>query len=70
MLKYAQQYKQGVDYFLSKLMNTDQQVLYAMYSDQGRKQLNTSIELQLFQSHNSGYDPWFYLGYIMRNLTE
>ena len=70
ILKYAQQYKQGVDYFLSKeLMNTDQQVLYAMYSDQGRKQLNTSIELQLFQSHNSGYDPWFYLGYIMARLV-
>ena len=71
ILKYAEQYKRGVHYLLSKqLMNTDQQVLYAMYSEQGRKELNTSVGLQLFESHNSGYDPWFYLGYIMRKYTE
>ena len=70
VLKYAQQYKKAVDYFLSKnLMNSDQQVLYAMYSNRGRRQLNTSVGLQMFESHNSGYDPWFYLGYLTRNYT-
>ena len=71
IIKYAQQYKRGVDYFLSKqLINTDQQVLYAMYSKQGKQQLNTSVGLQVFSSHRSRHNPWFHLGYLMRNYTD
>ena len=67
MLKYTEQYKRAVDYFLSKqLMNTDQQVLYAMYSEQDRKELNTSVKIQLFESKK---ENWFYLGYSMRKYT-
>ena len=67
MLKYTEQYKRAVDYFLSKrLMNTDQQVLYAMYSEQGRKELNTSVKIQLFESKE---EVWFNLGYSMRKYT-
>ena len=71
-MKYAQQYQRAVDYFLSKnLMNSDQQVLYAMYSKRGRRQLNTSVGLQLFGSFTSGYNPWFYLElYRMRGTLN
>lgn len=67
LLQYTEQYKKAVDYFLSrKLMNSDQQVLYAMYSMEGQKVFHPNISLQLYKSDNSGYNPWFYLGYIMR----
>ena len=68
ILKYAEQYKRAVDYFLSqKLMNTDQQVLYAMYSKSGRTHIKPEIELQLYKN---GHNPWFYLGYLMRKVVE
>lgn len=67
ILKYTEQYKRAVDYFLSqKLMNTDQQVLYALYSSPGRKQINPDIDLQFYKCNNCDFDAWFYLGYLMR----
>ena len=64
ILKYAEQYKRAVDYFISqKLMNSDQQILYAMYSKSGRTKLRPDIELQLYHSRQN---PWFFLGYLMR----
>lgn len=71
ILKYTEQYKRAVDYFLSqKLMNTDQQILYAMYSISGRKNIKPDIDLQLYKHHNSTFDSWFYLGYMMRKHIE
>ena len=68
ILKYAEQYKRAVDYFLSqKLMNSDQQVLYAMYSKSGRTHIKSEIELQFYKN---GHNPRFYLGYRMRKVVE
>ena len=68
ILKYAEQYKRAVDYFLSqKQMNSDQQILYAMYTKSGRIKLRPDIELQLYHSRQN---PWFYLGYLMRKDTN
>ena len=68
VLAYTEQYKRAVDYFLSqRLMNTDQQVLYAMYSTQGRKLIKADIDLQLYKRENNCHtNKWFYLGYLMR----
>lgn len=71
ILKYAEQYKRAVDYLLSKnLMNSDQQVLYALYSVPGRKEMTPNIDLQIYMCHEWGYDKWFYLGYIIRKLLK
>ena len=70
MLKYAKQYKEAMDYFLSRnLMSTDQQILYGMYSKSERASIKPDVELQVYQNgHNKWFyhNPWFYLGYIMR----
>ncbi|XP_052771135.1 uncharacterized protein LOC128210822, partial [Mya arenaria] len=62
--RYETQLKKAVDYFLSRrLMNTDQQVVYALFSDEGRRGIRPHIELQLY---NPPVDNnWFYLGNIM-----
>ena len=71
ILKYAEQYKMAVDYFLSQnLMNSDQQVLYAMYADSAWTKIRPNMGLQLYHNRQN---PWFYLGYLMRktvNLTS
>ena len=64
ILKFAEIYKRAVDHFLSqKLMNSDQQVLYAMYSQSGQSDIRPGIELQIYQNRQN---PWFYLGYLMK----
>lgn len=63
-------YEKAVLYFLDqKLMNSDQQVLYSLYSKEGRKALKPTIELQLFHPTGGG-NPWFYLGYLCRNIVN
>lgn len=69
ILKYTEQYKRAVDYFLSQeLMNTDQQVLYAMYSVSGKKEIKPEIDVQLYKQDKPTYNMWFALGYVMRQF--
>ncbi|XP_062607597.1 uncharacterized protein LOC134269424 isoform X2 [Saccostrea cucullata] len=64
ILDFEKLYHKAVLYFLDqKLMNSDQQVLYSMYSKKGREALKPNIELQLYIPKGSG-NPWFYLGYL------
>ena len=70
ILKLEQLYHSAVLYFLEKkLMNSDQQVLYSIYSNEGRKALNPKVEIQLFDPKGPG-NPWFYLGYLCRKLVS
>lgn len=66
LLQFEQLYHRAVKYFLDQqLVNSDQQVLYSMYSKKGRETLKPNIELQLYIPKGSG-NPWFYLGYLCR----
>ncbi|WAR22277.1 hypothetical protein MAR_016251 [Mya arenaria] len=67
--RFETQLKKAVDYFLSRrVMNTDQQVVYALFSDEGRRGIRPNIELQLYTP--PGDKCWFYLGNIMLNSTN
>ena len=49
MLEFADEYKTAVNYFLTnKLMNTEQQLLYAMYSGSGRRVIKPGVELRTY----------------------
>ncbi|XP_045188413.2 uncharacterized protein LOC123546281 [Mercenaria mercenaria] len=62
--KFADLFRRAVDHFLLKgLANTDQQVIYAMFSMDGRKSLKPEVELQVYRSPHE--NDWFYLGNIM-----
>lgn len=66
LLQFEQLYRRAVLYFLRQnLMNSDQQVLYSLYSKKGRKALKPNVELQLYIPEGSG-NPWFYLGYLCK----
>nr|XP_022340728.1 uncharacterized protein LOC111135128 isoform X2 [Crassostrea virginica] len=68
--KFERLYYKAVLYFLDqKLMNSDQQVLFSMYSKEGRKALRPDIELQLYIPKGHG-NPWFYLGYLCRKTVQ
>lgn len=66
LLQFEQLYHRAVLYFQDeKLMNTDQQLLYSIYSEKGRKALTPNVELQLYIPKGPG-NPWCYLGYLCR----
>ena len=66
ILQFDQLYHKAVLHYLDlKLMNSDQQVLYSMYSVRGRETLKPEVELQLFIPTGDG-NVWFYLGYLCR----
>jgi len=68
ILQFEQLYKRAINYFLDKkIMNTDQQVLYSLYSQEGKQALKPDIELQIYAPEKYLGDPWFYLGYHCRN---
>ena len=68
--KFEEMYHKAVLYFLDeKLMNTDQQVLFSLYSDIGRKKLKPPVELQIFNPKGGG-NPWFYLGFLCLKKIE
>ena len=68
ILKLEQLYHSAVLYFLEKkLMNTNQQVLYSIYSNEGRKALNPRVELQLFDPKGPGAEI---LGFIWGICVE
>ena len=66
ILQFAQLYQRAVLYFLDQnLMNSDQQVLFSLYSHMGRKALKPDVELQIYTPTGKG-NIWFYLGYLCR----
>lgn len=70
VIEFEKLYERAVLYFLDqKLMNSDQQVLYSLYSQEGRKALKPNIELQLY-TPTGGVNPWFYLGYLCRKVVN
>ena len=67
ILEFSKEYKTAVDYFRSKkLMNVDQNIIYAMYTTKGRADIKPNIELQIYRNGTYKGDPWFYLGYLMK----
>ena len=52
-------------YLQMKLMNTDQQIVYAMYYHRG--ELSVDIQTYTWQGM---YDPWFQLGYVCKDEGE
>ncbi|XP_064613396.1 uncharacterized protein LOC135477171 [Liolophura sinensis] len=71
LLTYFEQYKRAVHFFLSEqLMNSDQQMVYGMFTDKGRQIIKPTIELQLYTPQGPG-NPWFYLGFhCLRKLND
>lgn len=68
-LKFEKLYKRAVKFFIKrKLMNSDQQVIYGIYSTEGRKHLAPDVELQLYSPADSHVvitdNVWFHLGYM------
>ncbi|KAK7502521.1 hypothetical protein BaRGS_00006096, partial [Batillaria attramentaria] len=66
-LRYADDYHRALDYFLEAgLFNTDQQLIYSMFSDFGQKTLNVTSELQIYAWSTGPNTPecWFYLGFL------
>ena len=70
VIHYTKQYKKSVEYFIKhNLMNTDEQILYATYTDQGRKELKPDVDLQLYnRPTNYTGNLHYYIGYIMRHF--
>ncbi|ESO85696.1 hypothetical protein LOTGIDRAFT_155187 [Lottia gigantea] len=65
-LKFIAEYKKATETFIKmSLMSTDQQVLYGLYSRQGRKLLKPTIELQTYRS-----DDWFHLGLLCHRYAN
>ncbi|KAL4231470.1 hypothetical protein ACF0H5_009047 [Mactra antiquata] len=61
IVKFASQVKQTVNYFLEQnLTNTDQQVIYAMFSKEGQKVIKPEVKLQCYKPPTD--QNWFYLG--------
>ncbi|XP_046562053.1 uncharacterized protein LOC124271040 [Haliotis rubra] len=61
--QFVIEYRKAVEHYLDlKLSNSDQQVLFAMYS-KAEVHLKPTVQLQPYSSHWYG-DCWFYLGYI------
>ncbi|XP_055997897.1 uncharacterized protein LOC125647218 [Ostrea edulis] len=71
-IEFEKLYQRAVLYFLRQnLMNTDQQVLYAMYSDEGQKVIRPNIGLQIYIPKVNYGNQWFYLGYLcLIKVTE
>ena len=61
-------YQRAVDFFLDlKVMNSDQQVIYSIYTKKGRQSLKPEIEIQPYLPKPPG-NVWFYLGLLCRNV--
>ncbi|XP_046366871.2 uncharacterized protein LOC124142448 isoform X2 [Haliotis rufescens] len=61
--QFVKEYRRAVEHYLDlKLSNSDQQVLFAMYS-KAEVRLKPTVQLQPYSSHWYG-DCWFYLGYL------
>ena len=66
--EYNGQVRKAFEHLLElNLMDTDQQTLYSMYSNDGRREIKPSIEVQLY--HNKS-NPWFHLGFASRDVRS
>ena len=65
LLTFVAEYHRALMYFLKRgLANTDQQVMYSMFTQEVRSLLNVTTDLQTFAwTLNSFRQCWFYLGY-------
>lgn len=75
ILKFEKLYQRAIYHFLEKkVMNSDQQVIYSIYSKEGQKLLKPEIKLQLYKPHDMQKvhtkNPWFYLGYLCREVIS
>lgn len=67
--KFDKFYQRAVDYFLSlNVSNSDQQVLYSIYTGKGRQILEPPIEIQPYVPKTSN-NEWFYLGFLCRKVV-
>ena len=63
-------YQRAVDFFLDlKVMNSDQQVIYSIYTKKGRQALKPEIEIQPYLPKPPG-NAWFYLGFLCRHVIK
>ncbi|XP_053391829.1 uncharacterized protein LOC128554588, partial [Mercenaria mercenaria] len=64
MIKFSSQYRRAVEYFLSKnLTNTDQQILYGMFTEEGQKAICPEVEIQTYGTADNR--DWHFLGNSM-----
>ncbi|XP_064613391.1 uncharacterized protein LOC135477167 [Liolophura sinensis] len=60
---FFMQYQRAVELSLRLgIMNVDQTILCAMFTENGRKLVQPSVEVQPYRPPK-GHNPWFYLGY-------
>lgn len=71
-LKFEILYKKSVNYFLAQnLMNSDQQIIYSLYTEEGRRVFDPDVELQIYKfekTKSSTKNKWFFLGYLCREV--
>lgn len=64
MMKFVTGFKRAVDYFMKlNLANTDEQVIYAMFSKEAKRFLKPEVQLQLYKANTER--NWLYIGYTM-----
>ncbi|XP_045179146.2 uncharacterized protein LOC123538818 [Mercenaria mercenaria] len=64
IIKFSSQYKRAVEYFLSKnLTNADQQILLAMFTQEGRKAICPEVEIKTYGTADN--HDWHFLGNSM-----
>ncbi|XP_045207886.1 uncharacterized protein LOC123559829 isoform X1 [Mercenaria mercenaria] len=64
MIKFSSQYRRAVEYFLSKnLTNTDQQILHAMFTQEGRTAICPEVEIKTYGTADNR--DWHFLGNSM-----
>ncbi|XP_064617981.1 uncharacterized protein LOC135482078 [Liolophura sinensis] len=70
MLSFAKQYRRAVEAFIAQgIINTDQQVIFSLFSDEGRNVLKPSVHIQLYVP-DGDVNEWFYLGYLCMKIKE
>ena len=66
MIRWVTEYMKYADYFLCQnIMNTDQQVLYAMFNI-----AKPEISIQEYRPPEGTENPWFYLGYLSKDAGK
>lgn len=75
MLNFTRQYKEAVEYLLDQgLSNSDQEVIFSMYSVQMRKEEHVKIKTYLCYQGQLGLtgadSRYFCLGYVCKNAWE
>lgn len=70
MVAFAKQYRRAVEAFVAQgMINTDQQVIFSLFSDEGRRLLKPSVHIQLYIPEGN-VNEWFYLGYLCMKVKQ